>query len=438
MNVKLCSSLIVTLLTTGLSTISSCQAQAPNAREQETKASHLRASTSASPQESTRSVYGVKVGSQSEHNGQTDIPENKRHSPDTALPAPLANAQSVDTVKVGEYRSRQGNETQADPIAKVEPHLWAGRQAATLYLRNIPVITFIGSASDSIGDIKVGKAGDGKDTLSAENEAEVVEPRSFANQGQNFSQQRRPGQSERDPVWRASVLAAKLNQLNRDNVDANTIAVVWNGEANTVSTSLPSSRTRRNSQQEFQSATRDRQIGESYIIKVNEEQLVQIDADTRLPDSTNNLAQDALQVTNRLRRLIGNAPPLRDIAGRPTAKPIQIALTTAPVLSRLRGLASWYGPGFHGRRSANGEIYNQNALTAAHRTLPFGTQVRVTNLNNGLSVVVRINDRGPYAGRRIIDLSAAAARVLGMMQTGVAPVSLEVLGKSQTVAVEQN
>jgi rare lipoprotein A len=102
---------------------------------------------------------------------------------------------------------------------------------------------------------------------------------------------------------------------------------------------------------------------------------------------------------------------------------IQIAQAVAS------GEASWYGPGFHGRTTANGEVFNQNELTAAHPNLPFGTQVKVTNMNNGRSVVVRINDRGPYAGGRIIDLSAAAARVLGLITSGVAPVQLEILGR---------
>jgi len=97
------------------------------------------------------------------------------------------------------------------------------------------------------------------------------------------------------------------------------------------------------------------------------------------------------------------------------------------VLSEQSGMASWYGPGFHGNRSASGEVFNQNALTAAHRTLPFGTQVRVTNLNNGQSVVVRINDRGPFSGGRIIDLSRGAASEIGMVSSGTARVRVEVL-----------
>ena len=88
----------------------------------------------------------------------------------------------------------------------------------------------------------------------------------------------------------------------------------------------------------------------------------------------------------------------------------------------LSGQASWYGPGFHGRRTANGETFNTNALTAAHRTLPFGTRVRVVNKRTGRSVVVRINDRGPYAHGRIIDLSHAAAKAIGL--AGVSDVSI--------------
>lgn len=107
-----------------------------------------------------------------------------------------------------------------------------------------------------------------------------------------------------------------------------------------------------------------------------------------------------------------------------------IPLHNQPLIaSSFGGKASWYGPGFHGRLTANGERYNQNAMTAAHRSLRFGTRVKVTNLNNGRSVVVRINDRGPYIKGRVIDVSAAAARSLGMIQSGVAPVRVTVLGR---------
>jgi rare lipoprotein A len=92
------------------------------------------------------------------------------------------------------------------------------------------------------------------------------------------------------------------------------------------------------------------------------------------------------------------------------------------------GTASWYGPGFHGNRTSSGEIYDQNELTAAHPTLPLGTQVAVTNLQNGRTVEVRVNDRGPFAKGRSIDLSYAAARSIGMIGPGTVPVRIAVLG----------
>lgn len=97
------------------------------------------------------------------------------------------------------------------------------------------------------------------------------------------------------------------------------------------------------------------------------------------------------------------------------------------VVYREEGWASWYGPGFEGNLTANGEIFNSQLVSAAHPSLPFGTQVRVTNLDNGRTLTVRINDRGPYVGGRIIDLSAEAAAQLGMLQSGVAPVSVEIM-----------
>jgi len=90
-----------------------------------------------------------------------------------------------------------------------------------------------------------------------------------------------------------------------------------------------------------------------------------------------------------------------------------------------KGAASWYGPGFHGRKTASGERFNTHALTAAHKTLPFGTRVKVTNEKTGRAVVVRINDRGPYAHGRIIDLSQASAHAIGI--GGVGRVSLSQL-----------
>lgn len=94
------------------------------------------------------------------------------------------------------------------------------------------------------------------------------------------------------------------------------------------------------------------------------------------------------------------------------------------------GMASWYGDAFHGRRTANGEIYDKRALTAAHPTLPLPSYARVTNLRNGYSVIVRINDRGPYSSSRIMDMSSRVADVLDVKRFGTAKVKLEYLGRA--------
>jgi len=119
---------------------------------------------------------------------------------------------------------------------------------------------------------------------------------------------------------------------------------------------------------------------------------------------------------------------LRDILQVPESAMASEAIARSGGYSQ-KGWGSWYGPGLHGNLTASGERFNQYDLTAAHRNLPFGTRVRVTNLNNNLSVVVRINDRGPYIRGRIIDVSAAAAQEVRMRQSGVVPVRVDVLGK---------
>lgn len=114
-------------------------------------------------------------------------------------------------------------------------------------------------------------------------------------------------------------------------------------------------------------------------------------------------------------------------------KPYTIKGTTYyPLLSakgfREEGIASWYGPGFHGEQTANGERYDMHGMTAAHKLLPFGTQLKVTNKSNGRSTVVRVNDRGPFVADRVIDLTRAAAEEIGMLAKGTAPVVLETIG----------
>lgn len=105
---------------------------------------------------------------------------------------------------------------------------------------------------------------------------------------------------------------------------------------------------------------------------------------------------------------------------------------------KQRGLASWYGPGFHGKRTSSGETYDMHGMTAAHKTLPLPARVRVTNLDNGRSVVVRVNDRGPFHEGRIIDLSRAAAEKLDVLKHGTAPVEVETLGRGDVVVDAQN
>jgi len=108
----------------------------------------------------------------------------------------------------------------------------------------------------------------------------------------------------------------------------------------------------------------------------------------------------------------------------PGAEPVR----ARPTGHEQRGIASWYGPKFHGRQTANGERYDMHGLTAAHRTLPFDTWVQVTNLDNGRSVDLRINDRGPFIKGRVIDVSYAAAQELEMVGPGIAQVAIRVLG----------
>ncbi|GJD21630.1 hypothetical protein RIVM261_065860 [Rivularia sp. IAM M-261] len=280
---------------------------------------------------------------------------------------------SGDTTGESSPTAKPGTPT---TVTQVHAHQIAGRQAATLYVRSIPVLTFVGQ--------------------------------------------------ETNPVERANTIAAKINQLVASNVDANQITASWTKE------------------------------GQS--IKVNGEELIKIDASVGLPDTTNNLAQDTLQATNRLRRLLGGAQPLNQptIARQektqpqqPTAKQPQVTKqqptakkpqatkqqsvakksqqnTNARVTATKSGTASYYGYG-DSTRTANGERFNPQDLTAAHRTLPFGTRVRVTNNWNGRSVIVRINDRGPFIRGRIIDVSLGAARQLGMISSGIASVKVEVL-----------
>ena len=116
--------------------------------------------------------------------------------------------------------------------------------------------------------------------------------------------------------------------------------------------------------------------------------------------------------------------PAAKPAGKPTNLPANV------------GKASWYGPGFTGKKTASGKIFDDGKFTAAHKTLPLGSTARITNLSNGKSVKVEINDRGPYTGNRIVDLSRAAARAIGMVDDGIVQVRVEPMldGKESGVA----
>lgn len=259
--------------------------------------------------------------------------------------------------------------SQLDPLASADiatviPHAGQNNQlAVTLRIKQIPVLTLIGTAAEL-------------DTLARQ--------QSLTTDGNTLQQ--------------AEAIAAQLNQLAQDpNFDANTI------------------------QLKFEQTTKQ------YVIKTGETTLISLNQNTVLPEKRLAKHQSALQITNRLRRLMGGADP---IATAPAAPQMVNVSNTAAYnsLNRIKGgMASWYGPGFHGRRTANGERFNQYALTAAHKSLPFGTKVKVTNLRNGRSVVVRINDRGPFVHGRVIDLSKGAAQVIGVHNSGVAKVSLDVI-----------
>ena len=141
-------------------------------------------------------------------------------------------------------------------------------------------------------------------------------------------------------------------------------------------------------------------------------------------EQLNGLEGDTLQPGQVIKLRVVRAQP---VPQRPqSAQTLRKATPTPPnAVFFQRGTASWYGPRFHGKATASGERFNTYTLTAAHRTLPFGTRVRITNLANGRSVIVRINDRGPFTRGRIIDISQAAAREIGM--NGTARVIIEIL-----------
>jgi rare lipoprotein A len=327
-----------------------------------------------------------------------------------------------DVVKVGEYKSPTGKLTSDAVITQIHPHSIGGRQAATLFIRNIPVLTFLSSIPVESVQSKVGVIGDARGVQLyapiGRNSGKVSTVGNFAVEGNQISD------VQNDPVQKAGVIAARINQLIRENVDASQIGVSWKQGSDVKVANLAQNK----------SSSVQPKPGDRYTIKLNGEELVEINENTRLADSTNNLAQDALQATNRLRRLISNASPISEIADLPVRLPVSIPklpqqIAIGPVRLTFNGVASYYGYDGSGSHTASGKKFNPEGMTAAHRSLPFGTRVRVTNTRNGRSVVVSITDRGPYIRGRIIDLSVGAARILGMMGSGIAPVQIDVLGR---------
>jgi rare lipoprotein A len=286
--------------------------------------------------------------------------------------------QATATLKTNGSAPTTANQPR-ESVVKIHNHAIQGQAAATLYVRNLPILTFL----------------DPPTTSGSKATAQLV---STAAATEN---------SPTPSPTKAETIANQLNQIYRNGGAAEGIKVFWQGN-------------------------KDSRKGQ-YVVKAGELPIATIDATTTYAKTTSNAEQDALLVANKLRSLLSRGPavaPLKQVEGKP--KP-QAAVSNDDgawnVTRTYRGEASWYGPGFDGNLTANGERFNQNALTAAHPSLPFGTRIRVTNQNNGRSVVVRVNDRGPYAGGRIVDLSAGSADVIGLTASGVAPVSLEVLSR---------
>jgi len=309
----------------------------------------------------------------------------------------LTNAASEpasSSVKVGSMQSVSPSVSEADGVALVVPHEYNQQRAATLYVRNIPVLTFLDRQGQPVyADVASYSSPSTPLPSSAQQDKNLADP--GARKPASGDVLEASEADEMDPVWQASRVAAGINELSRQLSDTE-ITVRWDSDR------------------------------VSYIVSQGDTEIASIDLYTILPDTTGNWEEDALQATNRLRRLLHQDPPLRklDHSRIPPADPV-VAVVSRQILN---GWASWYGPGFHGAYSASGEAFNPHAMTAAHLSLPFGTQVRVTNLDNGRSVVVRINDRGPYGGGRILDVSQGAAAALGMINSGVVRVRVDVLG----------
>ena len=172
------------------------------------------------------------------------------------------------------------------------------------------------------------------------------------------------------------------------------------------------------------------------LLKAGDTSLMALDGLVPLtgPNGLIEQQRQAYNLTNSLRTAYGLVPLDMPIFPEPELTPIPDDIQDGTILGpkvirTVSGFASWYGPGFNGKRCANGERFNMNGFTAAMLHVPFGTKVRVTNKRNGKSIVVRVTDRGPFVRDRIIDLSKGAAAAIGVVSSGVAPVKVEILQK---------
>ncbi|MEM9771903.1 MAG: septal ring lytic transglycosylase RlpA family protein [Cyanobacteria bacterium P01_D01_bin.73] len=307
-------------------------------------------------------------------------------SESASLPAP---AQALDSnTASGTSRTATSVSIATPTITKVYAHEVDDQDAVTLYVRDIPVLTFLSGESTSSDDTT------GETASEAANET--------ANSDDSNST------SVAAPMERAQIVAQKLENLYGQLVQTESgadIRLEWDDTE------------------------------EQYWITAGDRPVVALDKWTTAVQPTADLNADLVQTTNRLRRLVFGAEPIQYTSSRALSNPAVAVAAPAPapevvggvVQSTQLGIASWYGGYFHGRRTASGERYNQNAMTAAHRHLPFGTRVRVVNLSNGRSTIVRINDRGPFIRGRIIDLSSAAAGQIGLRSMGIGRVRVEVL-----------
>lgn len=291
------------------------------------------------------------------------LSNSRANTPAPTTSSAPASETTLVASKVGERQATAPTTTRA--IATLHRHEKQGREAITVYLRGLPIVTFMGTHANPSAGVKVAAVGGGvpleQTTLS-------------------------------EAAQQATILTARLNQLHEQGFDANLVRVRWDNQQ------------------------------QRYRIYADKEHLLTLSSQILVSENQQRSDENALRIANLIRRQLGNAPALTKVEG---VKSTVVAL--GPIRLQFTGIASWYGPGFHGARTASGERFNQDAMTAAHKTLPFGTRVRVTNLHNGRSVIVRINDRGPFTPGREIDLSRGAAAAIGLIGAGVGPVRIDVL-----------